>query len=86
MNRRDIIKSFPAVALIPTFAHSKEELEKKLDDIKAKYLILVNPIKFDLEVLALDENGLRNENLLTVDAEVWPIQDLEPPIQIFKLE
>jgi hypothetical protein len=80
MNRRDIFKVLPIAALVPTFAHSKEELEKKLDDTKAKYLILVNPAKFDLKLLTTNYEGLK------IYAEIWPILDIDPSIQIFKLE
>jgi len=82
MQRRDILKLVPLAALIPSVACSKKELEKKLDGIEGKYLILADPSVLDFESI------FNTSSRLIPDVEVWPVKlvgTCEYPILIYKL-
>ena len=82
MNRRDIFKVLPIAALIPSTAKSVEELEKKLDNVKAKYLILVNPGRINIEDFNFPKDSISKD----LDIEIWAAHLDKEAIQIFKLE
>ena len=86
MQRRDILKLVPLAALIPSVASSKEELEKKLDGVEGKYLILADPSVLDFGSLFTDE--WRESSILPKETEIWSarlVGHCEYPILIYKL-
>ncbi len=78
IDRRTILKMLPITALVPTTAKSIDELEKKLNDVKGKYLILADPYYIT--------TGQVNDFSLSIDWELWFVPKLGSPIQIYKLE